>query len=184
MNCYVNEPLQITLADAVEFLNHHGISYALVGGLAASLRGQTRVTADVDMVLAIDLESALRLIDELSHSKFSLLFDGVAEVVQKSLILPVRHRETGVKVDLAIGLSGFEQQADPARGNDSGGRMPNLSHLGRGLGSDEDPGRPSPKTNRTCWVSLPRNRTRSTGNIALTCPDNLVKRPVKIWCDK
>jgi hypothetical protein len=31
-------------------------------------------------------------------------------VVQKAFILPLRHRSTNVKVDLAIGLSGFEQQ--------------------------------------------------------------------------
>ena len=107
----MNDPLQITLADAVEFLERHFIEYALVGGLAVSLRGQTRVTADVDMVIAIDLDRALQLVDELEDSKFTPLFAGVAEVVQKSFILPIRHRETGIRVDLAIGLSGFERQA-------------------------------------------------------------------------
>jgi hypothetical protein len=107
----MNDPLQITLADAVEFLELHHIAYALVGGLAVSLRGQPRVTADVDMVIAIDLDRALQIVDELNNSKFAPLFSGVADVIQRSFILPIRHRDTGVKVDLAIGLSGFEQQA-------------------------------------------------------------------------
>jgi Nucleotidyl transferase of unknown function (DUF2204) len=107
----VNEPLSTTLADAVAFLESEGISYALIGGLAVSLRGQPRVTVDVDMVIAIDVNRALALLPMLSQSKFEPLFHGVEEVVQKSFILPLRHRTTGIKVDLAIGLSGFERQA-------------------------------------------------------------------------
>jgi hypothetical protein len=107
----VNDPLEATLSDAVEFLENEGVPYALVGGLAASIRGQNRTTADVDMIIAVDVNRALALIDELSDSKFAPLFSGVHEVVQKAFILPIHHRETGVKVDLALGMSGFEQQA-------------------------------------------------------------------------
>ena len=106
----MNDPLRTTLADAVAFLERHGVAYALVGGLAASLRGQARVTADVDMVIAADVDRALRLAVEVDASSFALLFPDVADVVQKAFILPLRHRQTGVKLDLAIGLSGFEQQ--------------------------------------------------------------------------
>jgi hypothetical protein len=38
------------------------------------------------------------------------LFPGVEEVVARSFILPLRHRQTGIKVDIAIGMSGFERQ--------------------------------------------------------------------------
>jgi predicted nucleotidyltransferase len=106
----VNEPLNKTLVDAADSLNSHGVRYALIGGMAASLRGQLRVTADVDMVIAADVAQGLRLADSLAASPFKPLFDGVAEVVERSFILPLRHRTTGVKVDLALGLSGFEQQ--------------------------------------------------------------------------
>jgi hypothetical protein len=107
----VNEPLQITLADAEDFLARNQVRHMLVGGLAVALRGQPRATADVDMVLAADVDEALALVQQLSNSKFRPLFADVEEVVQTSLILPLRHREQGVKVDLAIGLSGFERQA-------------------------------------------------------------------------
>jgi hypothetical protein len=106
----VNEPLRTTLADAVTLLSSRGISYALIGGLAASLRGQPRVTADVDMVIAVDVAAALDLAATLGGSPFMPLFDDVTEVIQRAFILPLRHRATGVKVDLAIGLSGFERQ--------------------------------------------------------------------------
>jgi predicted nucleotidyltransferase len=107
----VNEPLRTTLADAANFLQSHGVSYALIGGLAVSYRGQPRATADVDMVIAADTSRALSLAEALATSRFRPLFPDVTDVIEKSLMLPLRHRQTNVKVDLAIGLSGFEQQA-------------------------------------------------------------------------
>ncbi|QDT76250.1 DUF6036 family nucleotidyltransferase [Lacipirellula limnantheis] len=107
----VTDLLQITLLEAVRWLESRDIRYALIGGLATSLRGQARVTADVDLVIATDLPEALALVNELPQTAFAPLFDNVADVVQRAFILPLRHRVTGVKVDVAIGLSGFEQLA-------------------------------------------------------------------------
>ena len=107
----MSEPLRETLTDIVNLLQREGIAYALVGGLAASLRGQPRVTADVDLVIAADIERALELVGSLEESAFRPLFDNVGEIVERAFLLPLRHRTTNVKVDLAIGMSGFEQQA-------------------------------------------------------------------------
>jgi hypothetical protein len=106
----VNEPLQTTLADAINFLRREGVPCALIGGMAVSFRGQPRVTADVDLVITADVERALRLTAALEGSRFKPLFADVADVVEKAFILPMRHRSTNVKVDLALGLSGFERQ--------------------------------------------------------------------------
>jgi predicted nucleotidyltransferase len=106
----VRDPLQTTLADAADFLVGEGIAYALIGGMAASLRGQTRATADVDLVIDIDVNQALILITRLGRSSFRPLFENVAEVVERSFILPLRHRTTDIKVDMSLGLSGFEQK--------------------------------------------------------------------------
>jgi hypothetical protein len=111
MKSAMDEPLQKTLVDAVDFLEAEGVLYALIGGLAVSLRGQPRVTADVDMVIQADVPRSLSLVAGLHTTSFKPLFEDVGEVVQKALILPLRHRSTNVKVDLALGLSGFERQA-------------------------------------------------------------------------
>lgn len=103
--------LQQTLIDAVELLEHRRIACALVGGLAVSLRGQPRMTVDVDLVVHADVADALGLVSELSQTTFDPLFPGVEEVVTKAFILPLRHRRTGIRVDLAIGISGFERNA-------------------------------------------------------------------------
>jgi len=106
----VDEPIRTTLIDVVSLLEQEGVRYVLIGGLAASLRGQPRVTADVDLVIGADVARALRLISSLATSKFEPFVPDFEEVVKRSFILPSRHRYTGVKVDMALGLSGFEQQ--------------------------------------------------------------------------
>ncbi|MFN9368003.1 MAG: nucleotidyl transferase AbiEii/AbiGii toxin family protein [Planctomycetia bacterium] len=100
-----------TLADAVRVLEARGIEFALIGGLAVSLRGQPRMTVDVDLVMLADVDRALELVRDIGATPFEPLFPGVEEVVARSYILPLRHRTTGIRVDVAIGMSGFERQA-------------------------------------------------------------------------
>jgi predicted nucleotidyltransferase len=108
---FMDASLWPTLADAVAMLGARGIKCAVIGGLAVSLRGQPRMTVDVDLVMASDVEHALGLARELSTTAFDPLFDGVEDVISAAFILPLRHRTTGVRVDLAIGMSGFERDA-------------------------------------------------------------------------
>jgi len=106
----VNEPLYTTLADAVDLLESQRIAYALIGGLAVSLRAQPRFTADVDLVIAADVDRAIKLAAALEGTSFTPFFQDVTDVIEKAYILPLRHRSTNVKVDMAVGMSGFEQQ--------------------------------------------------------------------------
>jgi hypothetical protein len=106
----VTDPLNATLADAADLFEQAGVGYALVGGLASSMRGQPRVTADVDLVIAADVEQAFSIASGLDATPFKPLFEPIDEIVQSAFILPLRHRATGVKVDCALGLSGFERQ--------------------------------------------------------------------------
>ena len=102
--------LSDTLIAASQWLQAEEVPHALIGGLAASLRGQPRVTADVDLVIGVDVSTALNLLSKLGTTSFQPLFDRADEIVQRAFILPLRHRDTQIKVDMAIGLSGFEQQ--------------------------------------------------------------------------
>ncbi len=100
-----------TLADALSMLEASGLPGALIGGLAVSLRGQPRMTVDVDLVVQADIDDALRLIRTLPETPFEPLFPGVEDVVTTAFILPLRHRSTGIRVDLALGMSGFERDS-------------------------------------------------------------------------
>ena len=107
----MTDPLQTTLRDLASWLQSESILFAVIGGIAASVRGEPRFTADIDLVVAIDVDQALQLSERLPASPFQPLFAGIAEVIQTAFLMPVRHRATSIPVDIAIGLSGFEQQA-------------------------------------------------------------------------
>lgn len=106
----MKKTIERTLTDSIQFVLSHGMNYALIGGLAASIRGRTRATEDVDMVLHCTVNDAISLLDQLDRSAFEPLFPEVESVVRQSQILPLLHRETQVVVDFAIGTSGFEIQ--------------------------------------------------------------------------
>jgi predicted nucleotidyltransferase len=106
----VIDDLSRTLTDIAILLEGQGIRFAVIGGIAVGVHGEPRFTADVDAIIGTDVDRALALIQLLDQTPFRALFSDVAEVVQSAFILPLRHRETQIRVDLAIGLTGFEKQ--------------------------------------------------------------------------
>jgi len=106
----MNNLLQETLVDACDLLTQHHIRFALVGGIAASLRGRLRATEDLDFVLLTDVDGALELASSLDATPFQPLFPEFEKVVRTAYILALEHQSTGVSIDLAIGASGFEQK--------------------------------------------------------------------------
>ena len=108
----MQEPLQACLIDIIRLLESRGLTFAVIGGLAVSLRAEPRFTADIDIVVAADLLDPPDLLSYTPGSTFQPLLEDEAETFQEfQHIVPLIHTPTGTKVDLAIGLSGFEQQA-------------------------------------------------------------------------
>ena len=102
--------LQSALIDIVNQFESKAIRYCLVGGIAASLRGRIRNTEDVDLVIAVDVDEAIRFLHALPKDQFRPFFPDVELVARTSYILALEHVATQITLDLAIGMSGFEQQ--------------------------------------------------------------------------
>ncbi len=107
----MNDAIHKTLTDVSDFLRAAEVPFAVIGGIATVVRGEPRFTADVDIVAGVDVDRCLQLLDVLEDTPFCPLFADVAAVVEKAFLLPLRHRQTKVKVDLAVGITGFERQA-------------------------------------------------------------------------
>ena len=105
----MDETIQHTLSELTQLLSEKNIRYALVGGLAASIRGRVRVTEDVDLVLDCNVDDAIALMWSLDPELFGPLFPDVEQVVRQCYILPLEDKRSKVQVDLAIGVSGFEK---------------------------------------------------------------------------
>ena len=101
--------LKPALQAVVRMLDHHAIDYALIGGLAVSLRSSQRLTEDVDFIIESDHAQALALLRSASEFNLEPMFDMAAEVLEKSALLPLSECTTGTGIDLALGLTGYDQ---------------------------------------------------------------------------
>jgi hypothetical protein len=97
------------LAAAVESLNKRNRRFALVGGLAVSVRAEVRFTRDVDLAVAVaDDRDAEALVRDLRTDGFTVAAT-VEHDVRKRLST-VRLVIRGVKVDLLFASSGIEPE--------------------------------------------------------------------------
>lgn len=83
----------------------------VIGGVAASLLGQPRMTADIDAtVLLEDKEVEVFLRQAAAHGLMSRLSNPI-EFFRRSAMLLLKHVETGIPVDVAQGRLPFEREA-------------------------------------------------------------------------
>ena len=79
-------------------LDSYELKYALIGGLAASIRGRARATEDVDLVIDCKVDEAIELIDKLDNHGFTPFFPEVEQVVRQSYILALEDQTSKVKL--------------------------------------------------------------------------------------
>jgi hypothetical protein len=107
------EPLSAllkALRDLVRWLKSKHVPGVIIGGVAASILGRPRMTNDID---------ALVLLEEAYWEKF--LIDGARfgfiprltdclNFAKKSRVLLVRHKPSGIDVDITFGVLPFEKE--------------------------------------------------------------------------
>jgi hypothetical protein len=98
------------LVDVTERLTRLGVSHALVGGLAISIRAEVRFTRDVDLAIAVDSDADVeRITRGLAGEGFALV--AVVEQDERKRIAIARLRSpSGIVVDLLAASSGIERE--------------------------------------------------------------------------
>ena len=103
------------LLDLVRIARHldaEGLRYVLVGGMAVTIHGGSRVTQDADLALAFDLDNRRRLVAALGplHPRPIRLASGAAwEWDEKCVRAPWSIFQTDAgRVDLIVRLTGIE----------------------------------------------------------------------------
>jgi hypothetical protein len=99
-----------TLADIDKRCRAHEIPYTIIGGIAVIVHGYLRTTADVDVTILAEIENLERILSVFADDYISLKPNPLA-FFQRCLFVPLQHRTTGLKVDVAAALSGFERLA-------------------------------------------------------------------------
>lgn len=83
----------------------------IIGGIAAIARGVPRQTIDIDATIeaqGLDISEAFRVLD---RHEFEPRIERADEFARQRLVLLLRHRPSGVRVDLSLAWLPFERDA-------------------------------------------------------------------------
>lgn len=99
-------PLQ-ALHGLIEALGGRGV---IVGGVAASLLGAPRFTADLDAVVLLEVEEIPCLMRAAAQHGLQARIPDAEEFARQYRMVLLRHAASGVDVDVALGMLPFEEE--------------------------------------------------------------------------
>lgn len=105
------EPLLAPIAAIQRLIEKLGGQGIIIGGVAASLLGQPRLTADADVLLLLSIEEVPLLIELAQAEGLYPRFSDVLDFASRSRVVLLRHAESGINVDISLGLLPFEVEA-------------------------------------------------------------------------
>lgn len=87
------------MSRVIRCLDDLGIDYMLTGSYASSIQGEPRSTHDIDLVVALTMSDADKLIEAFPDPEFYLSPPAMREAIERSGMFNVIHMESGYKVD-------------------------------------------------------------------------------------
>jgi len=82
----------------------------IIGGVAVSLLGKPRLTADVDVMLLSSVAEIPSLLNKAGEVGLEPRIPDVEDFARRHRVLLLRHRKSGVNVDISLGILPFEQE--------------------------------------------------------------------------
>jgi len=104
-------PFLAPLAAVQRLLARFGDQGMIIGGVAASLLGKPRLTADVDAVILLSVEKLPELIAAAEQEGLVPRLQDAEEFARRNRVLLLRHPESGINVDISLGMLPFEVEA-------------------------------------------------------------------------
>lgn len=104
-------PLIEPLVVLRKLLEKSGCQWMIIGGVAVSLLGKPRFTADIDAVLLIEDEDLPKFLKIAKRLGFEARIKDAVEFAQENKVLLLKHVKTGTNVDLSLGILPFEEEA-------------------------------------------------------------------------
>ena len=94
-----------------QLLQEDDVDGMIIGGLAASLLGRPRFTNDIDLVI-LDLDHRLpEFLKKLRKFGIEPRIEDAADFARKSRVLLMRHQESGINIDISMGIMPFERES-------------------------------------------------------------------------
>lgn len=99
---------------AVEALNRLFERYndrgVIIGGVAVSLLGQPRYTADVDAVFLLSTQEIPNFLEHARSENLTPRIPNAEEFAKKNRVLLLRHSTSEIDVDISLGMLPFEEE--------------------------------------------------------------------------
>jgi len=105
----VRSPVAELLAAFAAAADRLGARWYLFGAQAALLYGAARLTADADVTIDLGARPTSELVDALASSGFDLRIPDVDEFVERTRVVPLVHRATGMPLDVVLAGPGIEE---------------------------------------------------------------------------
>jgi hypothetical protein len=103
-------PLVEPLAAVQRLLAHFRGKGVIIGGVAASLLGKPRLTADVDAVVLLSVEDIPQLLEVAQQEGLVPRFPDVADFARRHRVVLLRHAASRINVDISLGILPFETE--------------------------------------------------------------------------
>jgi hypothetical protein len=87
------------------------LPFMLIGGQAVLLHGEPRLTQDIDVTLGVGPRRLAEVLDRCAELELEPLPEDVESFVRRTFVLPVRDRDTGIRVDLIFSTTPYEAEA-------------------------------------------------------------------------
>ncbi len=129
----VPSSLLAALADLMKWLDAANIPSMVIGGIAASVLGQPRLTQDVDALAVLPEGQWANALSTAAHHGILPRIESPLDFARRSRVLLLRHAESQIDIDVIFGGLDFERAAiENSRTHDVGGlrvRLPRVEDL-------------------------------------------------------
>lgn len=105
------EPLLEPVAAVQRLIDAFDQQGIIIGGIAASLLGQPRLTADADAMLLLPLDDLPKLLDIAQTVGLTPRIPDPIPFAHQSRVVLLKHEASGIHVDISLGLLPFEVEA-------------------------------------------------------------------------
>ena len=104
-------PLLGPLAALQSLLDIYPDRSIIIGGIASSLLGQPRLTADLDALILLSNEEIPELFENAVKKGLETRIAEAEEFAKRHRIVLLRHTKSETNIDISLGLLPFEQEA-------------------------------------------------------------------------
>ena len=103
--------LWAALTDLVAWLDVTKMPFMVIGGIAASILGQPRLTQDVDVLAILPEADWANAVSTAATYDIVPRIENPVDFAHRSRVLLMRHAASGINIDLTFGRLSFEQTA-------------------------------------------------------------------------